>query len=369
MTQTLTVALAERSYPILIGQGILNDAASLIAPYLRAPRVVIVTDAHVGALYADKLMAECSSHGLRVDKISLPAGESTKSFSHFSTLLEQLLALKPDRKLCLIALGGGVIGDITGFAASVLLRGVDFIQIPTSLLAQVDSSVGGKTGINTSQGKNLVGTFYQPKLVLIDTDTFDTLSARQRRAGYAEIIKYGLLGDADFTAWLMRHGVDMLAGDKALLARAIHKSCEMKAAIVARDERESDARALLNLGHTLAHALEAETGFGDILLHGEAVAIGMVFAAELSHALGLIDGNVVTNLRAHLQAVGLPSTPQAIRKNWDVDALMAHMQMDKKAENGALTFVLLRGIGSAFVQKSVEYTKVRAVLKYFVEQT
>lgn len=367
--QTLTVALAERSYPILIGQGILHDAASLVAPYLRAPRVVIVTDAHVGALYADKLMAECSSHGIKVDKITLPAGESTKSFAHFSTLLEQLLALTPDRKMCLIALGGGVIGDITGFAASVLLRGVDFIQIPTSLLAQVDSSVGGKTGINTPQGKNLVGTFYQPKLVLIDTDTFDTLPARQRRAGYAEMIKYGLLGDGEFAAWLMRHGEKILDGEKELLARAIYRSCEMKAAIVARDERESDARALLNLGHTLAHALEAETGFGDILLHGEAVAIGMVFAAQLSHALGLIGADVADSLRTHLQHIGLPALPQHIRKDWDAQALMAHMKSDKKAEDGALTFVLMRAVGEAFVQKSVESAMVHSVLTSFVEQT
>lgn len=364
----LQVSLSERSYPIIIAAGVLSRVAAYIAPYIRAPRIVIVTDSHVAPLYLERVVAECKSHAIDVKTIILPAGESTKSLSQFSLLIEQLLQMKPDRQLCLVALGGGVIGDITGFAASVLLRGVDFIQIPTSLLAQVDSSVGGKTGINSASGKNLIGTFYQPKLVLIDTDTFDTLPERERRAGYAEILKYGLLGDKEFYHWLDRHVLEILSGNKELLARAIYKSCEMKATIVARDEREADVRALLNYGHTLAHALEAETGFCDLLLHGEAVAIGMVFAATLSHALGLIEARDVTSLRMHVEKAGLKALPQHIRKEWDEAALMAHMQADKKAENGTLTFVLLRGTGDAFVQKNVDSTLVRKVLSDFISQ-
>jgi 3-dehydroquinate synthase len=361
--ETVPVRLDARSYDIVIGPGLIARAASHIAPYIRAPRVIIITDAHVGPLYAKPLAADCAARGMRCDTLTLPAGEATKSFTQFEKLLNDLLALKPDRKTTLIALGGGVIGDITGFAASVLLRGVDFIQIPTSLLAQVDSSVGGKTGINTAHGKNLVGSFYQPKRVLIDTATLQTLPPRELRAGYAEILKYGLIGNPDFYQWLLRHGGEILAGDTPSLAKAIGESCRMKAAIVSADEREGDVRALLNFGHTFGHALEAECGYNDLLVHGEAVAVGMVMACRLSEKLGYLNRTVGDGLIQHLRAVGLPATPRDIRADWDANRLLAHMYGDKKAENGTLTFIVLKNLGEAVVVKDVAETLALDTLK------
>ncbi len=281
--------------------------------------------------------------------------------------MNALLDQRPDRKTTLVALGGGVVGDLTGFAASVLLRGVDFIQVPTTLLAQVDSSVGGKTGINTRHGKNLVGAFYQPRLVLADTDVLDTLPRRELLAGYAEVAKYGLIDDPAFFEWCENNAADLLNGDAAKRTYAIEQSCRAKARVVAADERETtDLRALLNLGHTFAHALEAETGFGPDLLHGEAVGAGMAMAFDLSAKLGLCPAGDAQRVRAHLGAVGLPVRLRAIggdnKRRWDAARLIDHMRGDKKAEAERLTFVLARGIGKAFVTRDVDEGQLRGLL-------
>lgn len=368
MHTAVHVPLRERGYDITIGAGVLAHFADIVVPKLAARRVIIVTDAHVGPLYAAQLVEACEGQGLRTDLVTLPAGEATKSFTHFETLIDTLLALKPDRRTTLLALGGGVIGDITGFAASVLMRGVDFVQVPTSLLAQVDSSVGGKTGINSKRGKNLVGSFYQPLAVLVDTDTLITLPPREMRAGYAEILKYGLLGDAEFYEWLLRHGKALLEGNRHYLTHAIARSCEMKAAIVGADERESAERALLNFGHTFGHALEAELGYDGRLLHGEAVAIGMVMACRLSARMGKLADDVEQTLSQHLQSVGMNAHLKDIAYGWDAERLMLHMQGDKKAEDGKLTFIVLEKLGKAVVSKNIPYALVREVVDEFVSE-
>ena len=297
----------------------------------------------------------------------MPAGESSKEFGAFGRLMNELLDRRPDRKTTLVALGGGVVGDLAGFAAAVLLRGLDFIQVPTTLLAQVDSSVGGKTGINTRHGKNLVGAFYQPRLVLADTDVLDTLPKRELLAGYAEVAKYGLIDAPEFFAWCEQNGAAVLSGDAAKRTYAIEQSCLAKARIVAADERETtDLRALLNLGHTFAHALEAETGFGPDLLHGEAVGTGMAMAFDLSARLGLCPAADAGRVRRHLGAVGLPMRLRSIggdnRRNWDAARLIDHMRGDKKAEGGKLAFILARGIGKAFVSREVDEKALRGLL-------
>lgn len=358
-----SVALENRSYDIVVGSGVLAHAHALMVPLMASKRAIIITDATVAPLYGHALVAQLKAHGLACDMLSVPAGESSKSFSQFEALLEQLLALKADRKTTLIALGGGVVGDLAGFAASVLLRGVPFIQIPTSLLAQVDSSVGGKTAINARSGKNLIGSFYQPKLVLADSEVLKTLPARELRAGYAEIIKYGLIMEADFYRWCLNNGEKIMAGDTAATQHAVRASCRMKAQIVALDEREADSRALLNFGHTFGHALEAETGFGEKLLHGEAVAIGMVMACRLSARLGLITEDVESELAAHFMALGIKAHLHEVEHAWDVDAIAAHFGDDKKAENGTLTFIVLDAIGKARVMKDVDAALVRDVVK------
>ena len=279
---TISVALGDRAYDIVVGTGLLSDAGGRIASLVKIHPVIIVTDETVAALHLETLRASLSAAGIASETIVLKAGESTKEFPGFEYLAGAILDLAPERASTLIALGGGVVGDITGFAASVILRGIDFIQIPTTLLSQVDSSVGGKTGINTRHGKNLVGSFYQPRLVLADTSVLDTLPRRELLAGYAEVVKYGLLGYPDFFAWLEANGAAVVTGDAAARRHAVMTSCDAKAKIVAGDERELGRRALLNLGHTFAHTLEAETGFGSRLLHGEAVSIGMIMAFDLS---------------------------------------------------------------------------------------
>jgi 3-dehydroquinate synthase len=307
------VELAGRGYDIVIGPGLVDRVGDLAKPLLAAPRVIIVSDEQVAPLYGDRLGASFARAGIASSLITVPAGESSKEFQAFGRLMNALLDRRPDRKITLVALGGGVVGDLTGFAASVLLRGVDFIQVPTTLLAQVDSSVGGKTGINTRHGKNLVGTFYQPRLVLADTDVLDTLPRRELLAGYAEVAKYGLIDDPAFFDWLEIHGPAVIAGDHARRAEAIERSCLAKARIVAADERETtDLRALLNLGHTFGHALEAETGFGTDLLHGEAVGAGMAMAFDLSAQLGLCTPQEALRVRRHLALVGLPVRLRAI---------------------------------------------------------
>jgi 3-dehydroquinate synthase len=352
--QSVQVKLADRSYDIIVGAGLLARAHEYILPALAGKRAIIVSDTNVGPLYAHALDALLRANGIHSSLLTVKAGEPSKSFENFGWLMEQLLALQPDRKTTIIALGGGVVGDLAGFAASVLLRGVPFIQIPTSLLAQVDSSVGGKTAINASMGKNLIGSFYQPKLVLADSDVLATLPPREMRAGYGEIIKYGLIMDAPFYQWCLANGAKLLAGESDAIHYAVTQSCRMKAAIVEADEREADKRALLNFGHTFGHALEAETGFGDTLIHGEAVAIGMVMACRLSQRMGLIDSQVETELAVHFKALGLLAHPREIGQALDANKIAAHFVDDKKAENGALTFVVLNSVGDAAVAKHVD---------------
>jgi 3-dehydroquinate synthase len=353
------VNLAGRAYDIVIGPGLIDRVGELSAKLLPAKRVIVVTDETVAPLYAERIGASFAKAGVEAATIAVPAGENSKEFGAFGRLMNELLDRRPDRKTTLVALGGGVVGDLTGFAAAVLLRGVDFIQVPTTLLAQVDSSVGGKTGINTPHGKNLVGAFYQPRLVVADTDVLDTLPRRELLAGYAEVAKYGLIDDPDFWAWCEQNGAAVLDGDAAKRTYAIEQSCRAKARIVEADERETtDLRALLNLGHTFGHALEAETGFGPELLHGEAVGAGMAMAFDLSASLGLCPSEVAARVRRHLAAVGLPVRLRAIggdnRRSWSAGRLIEHMRGDKKAEAGRLTFILARGIGKALVMRDVD---------------
>lgn len=352
--QRVSVALGERSYEIVIGNGLMARAGALCQAVMPAKRAIVITDRNVDGYYGMALQQSFQGTGIAMHSIVVAPGEGSKSFASYERVMEEVLALQPDRKTTLIALGGGVVGDLTGFVASTLLRGVPFIQIPTSLLAQVDSSVGGKTAINTRAGKNLVGSFYQPRLVLADTDTLATLPPREMRAGYAEVIKYGLIADADFYHWCLQHAEAMLAGDAALLSQAIAKSCVMKAAIVAEDEREADRRALLNFGHTFAHALETETGFSEKLLHGEAVAIGMVMAARLSARMGLVDSALEQKLATHFRNLGMMAEPRDLAHDWRAEAIARHFANDKKAEAGALTFIALRALGEAKVAREVD---------------
>ena len=364
---TVRVDLAGRGYDIAIGPGLIDRAGELSAKLLARPRVIIVSDDIVAERYGARLFNSFKKAGIEASILFVPAGERSKEFDTFGQLMNALLDQRPDRKTTLVALGGGVVGDLVGFAASVLLRGVDFIQVPTTLLAQVDSSVGGKTAINTRHGKNLVGTFYQPRLVLADTDVLDTLPRRELLAGYAEVVKYGLIDDPAFFDWCEKNAADLLAGDAAKRTYAIEQSCRAKARIVAADERETtDLRALLNLGHTFGHALEAETGFGPDLLHGEAVGTGMAMAFDLSARLGLCPAADASRVRAHLGAVGLPVRLHSIggdnRRQWNAAKLIEHMRGDKKAQAGHLTFILARGIGKAFVTREVDEAALRGLL-------
>jgi 3-dehydroquinate synthase len=350
--RTVDVVLGERSYPVHIGTGLLESADKWLAPYARGKRMVLVSDETVWALQGGRL-------NLDVEPILLPPGEGSKSWAALEALLDRLLAHGVERGDHIVAFGGGVIGDLAGFAAAILKRGCKFVQIPTTLLAQVDSSVGGKTGINAAAGKNLVGAFHQPAAVLIDPACLDTLPPRQLRAGYAEVVKYGLIADAPFFAWCEAHGLDLIRGDADAREHAVAVSVAAKAAIVEEDEREtSGRRALLNLGHTFGHALEAETGFSDRLLHGEAVALGMVLAFRFSAARGLCDPADAARVSAHLEAAGLPT-----RLEFGTGAsLAAHMAHDKKASGGRVPFILARGIGAAFVDQSVDPDAVAAFL-------
>jgi 3-dehydroquinate synthase len=350
----VNVELAERGYQVRIEAGALARARALLAPY--APgRLIVVTDANVAATQLSKL-GPCET-------IVLPAGEATKSWAQLETLCDRLLALEIERGEHIVALGGGVIGDLTGFAAAILKRGVGFVQIPTTLLAQVDSSVGGKTAINTGAGKNLIGAFHQPSFVLIDPDVLDTLPPRELRAGYAEVVKYGLIADPDFFDWCEAHGAALLTGTADARVHAIATSVAAKARIVAEDERETaDRRALLNLGHTFGHALEAETGFGARLLHGEAVAAGMALAFRFSAARGLCAPEEADRVAAHLRASGLPDGLAAAGIAADGATLARHMTHDKKKAGGRVPFILARGIGAAYVDKHVDLADVAAFL-------
>jgi 3-dehydroquinate synthase len=356
------VALGVRAYDIIIGRGLLASLGERIKTLRPGARVAIVTDETVAAhhLAATETALEAASIGSA--RIVVPAGEGSKSYAIFEKVCEAIIAARVERNDLIVALGGGVIGDLAGFAAASARRGLDFVQVPTTLLSQVDSSVGGKTGINSRQGKNLVGAFHQPVLVVADSALLDTLPKREFRAGYTEVAKYGLLGDAAFFTWLEKNWQDVFAGGPAR-EHAIAVCCRAKAGIVARDERETGERALLNLGHTFGHALEAGCGFSGRLLHGEAVALGMALAFEFSAKKGLISAADAARASAHLAAVGLPTHVKDVPGGVPpVDILMELIAQDKKVKRGTLTFILVRGIGQAFIEKNTDATEVRAFL-------
>jgi 3-dehydroquinate synthase len=359
---TVKVALGPRGYDIAIGRGLLASLGARIAALRPGVKAAIVTDENVARHHLDAAEASLAAAGLRCGRVVVPPGESSKSFSVFERVCDALIAEKVERGDVVIALGGGVVGDLAGFAAATLRRGVDFVQVPTSLLAQVDSSVGGKTGINSRQGKNLVGAFYQPILVVADTALLDTLPVRQMRAGYAEIVKFGLLGDAAFFSWLERNARDLFAGGPAR-EHAIATAVRGKAAIVARDERETGERMLLNLGHTFGHAFEAATGYSDTLLHGEAVALGIGLAFDFSARRGLLAAEAAARVKRHLAEIGYATRLAAVPGPLPgADRLMELIAQDKKVKRGTLTFILVRGIGEAFVASDVDPADVRAFL-------
>lgn len=359
----VAVDLGARSYEVRIGPGLIANAASHMAPYLARPRVAVITDDTVAAHHLLALAEALESHGIRMTALAIPAGEASKSWEQFARCSEWLLEQKVERRDIVVAFGGGVVGDLVGFAAATLRRGVRFVQIPTTLLAQVDSSVGGKTGINTAQGKNLIGAFHQPSLVLADIGVLETLPARDFLAGYGEVVKYGLLGDAAFFEWLETNGPRMVAGDAEARQYAVRRSVEMKAGIVSRDETEEGERALLNLGHTFCHALEKATGYSSRLLHGEGVAIGCVLAIELSQRLGLCAQECSSRLRAHLRQMGtkvdLADIPGDLPS---AEVLMDLMGQDKKVVDGQLRFILAHGFGAAFVASDVPSDTVLSLM-------
>jgi 3-dehydroquinate synthase len=366
MTKPITVELGERSYDVHIGASLLDTAgeriASLVGKTARGRPLPVVTDTNVAALHYPRLAKSLEKAGLSPAPIVLPAGEQTKSFAYLEQLIDALLALETERGGLILAFGGGVIGDLVGFAAGVLKRGIAFAQLPTTLLAQVDSSVGGKTAINTARGKNLVGVFHQPRIVLADIGTLGTLPKRELLGGYAEVAKYGLLGDADFFSWLEQHGTAALSGDEQAMTHAVSHSVAMKAAIVVRDEREQGDRALLNLGHTFGHALEAATTYSD-LTHGEAVALGCVLAFKLSARLGLCPQQDVARVAAHLDKAGFRTQLADVCGPPSPDVLLSFMHQDKKTKAGRLTFILARGIGKAFISNDVEEEEVLKLLE------
>lgn len=364
MMNTVHVALGARSYDVEIGPGLLAEAGARIAPLMKRRRVCVLTDETVARLHLEALRDGLAAAGVTMEALALPPGEATKSWPHLERAVDWLLDQKVERNDIVVAFGGGVIGDLAGFAAAILRRGVRFVQIPTSLLAQVDSSVGGKTGINATHGKNLIGAFHQPSLVLADTSVLGTLTARDFLAGYGEVVKYGLLGDAAFFDWLEAQGPALAAGDMAARVEAVTRSVQMKADIVARDETEQGDRALLNLGHTFCHALEAATGYSDRLLHGEGVAIGCALAFELSARLGLCSQEDPSRVRAHLKAMGMKTDLSDIPGDLpDAVALVDLMAQDKKVVDGQLRFILARGIGQAFVTSDVPRAAVLSVLE------
>jgi shikimate kinase/3-dehydroquinate synthase len=362
----MPVTLAASTYDLVIGEGLLARAGAWLAPELPGKRCVVVTDANLQTLHLPGVMAGLAEAGFSAAPIIMPPGEGSKSFACYQSVMEQVLGSGIDRNTAIIALGGGVVGDLAGFVAATALRGLPFVQMPTTLLAQVDSSVGGKTGINTSHGKNLAGAFHQPRIVLADTAALATLPARELRAGYAEIFKAGLIGDAAFYAWCEANGAKVVNGDRAAQAEAVRRACAFKAEVVGDDEREEkpdNGRALLNLGHTFAHALEAECHFDGTLLHGEAVALGIVLAFKLSAALGLCGAEDAARVTAHVRAVGMAAELPELGRVFSAAALTGHMRKDKKVRDGALRFVLARGIGEAFTASGVAEADVTTLLR------
>ena len=363
MNRAIAVGLGDRAYEVQVGQGLLDAAGRLIAPFQTRGRTAVVSDETVWTLHGARLTASLAEAGVEALPVIVAPGEQTKSFEGLADVSDRLLALELDRGDLITAFGGGVVGDLAGFAAAIYKRGIDFVQIPTTLLAQVDSSVGGKTAIDTARGKNLVGAFHQPRLVLADLDVLGTLPVREMRAGYAEVIKYGLLGDMAFFEWLETNGAAVIDRDPSVLLHAVGRSVEMKAEIVAEDEREQGRRALLNLGHTFAHALEAENGYGDGLRHGEAVGAGMALAFRFSASLGLIPGQDAQRATRAIAAAGLPTRMSEVAGHpFRADRMIAHMSQDKKAEAGRLTFILAHGLGDAFVARNVDANAVRDFL-------
>src|SRR5579863_6256419 len=362
-TATVRVALGDRGYDIVIGRGLVASLGTRLSALRPGAKVAIVSDENVARVALDPVEAALAASAIPSSRVIVPAGEGAKSFRIFDQVCEQVIAARIERGDLIIALGGGVIGDLAGFVASVVRRGLDYVQVPTTLLAQVDSSVGGKTAINSAHGKNLIGAFHQPVLVVADTALLDTLPEREFRAGYAEVVKYGLLGDAAFFAWLEANWRDVFSGGPAR-EQAVAACCRAKAAIVARDERETGERALLNLGHTFGHALEAACGFSDRLLHGEAIAIGMALAFEFSaRRQGLVSKAAAARAARHLAEVGLPTRIQDVPgPPPSVDQLMDLIAQDKKVRRGMLTFILVRGIGAAFVEAGVDAREVRTFL-------
>ncbi|MEA2737164.1 MAG: shikimate kinase / 3-dehydroquinate synthase [Acetobacteraceae bacterium] len=362
----LHVVLPSTSYDVVIGDNLLARAGALLAPKLPQKRAVVITDQNVAALHLQTLLDGLAETAIAATSIVVKGGESSKSMDTYLDVVDQLLEARVERRTAVIALGGGVVGDLAGFAAATTLRGLPFVQIPTTLLSQVDSSVGGKTGVNTRRGKNLVGAFYQPKIVLADTGTLGTLPPRELKAGYAEIAKAGLIGDAAFFAWCELHGQGVVSGDREAQAEAIKRACAFKAAVVGDDEREekpNDGRALLNLGHTFGHALEAEYGYDGGLLHGEGVAIGLGLAFKLSARLGLCAAADAERVIAHVSSVGLPADLAMLNRRFSAATLVGHMRRDKKMRDGALHFVLARGIGQAFTSADVPPDAVTDLLR------
>ncbi len=363
LPRTIRVGLGARAYDVVVGSELLAGAGARIAALAPRRRVAIIADADVDTLHGAALRAGLAGAGLACETLALPAGEATKSMARLEQCLSWLLDLRLGRDDLVLAFGGGVVGDLAGFAAAVLKRGVDFVQVPTTLLAQVDSSVGGKTGVNAAQGKNLIGAFHQPRLVLADVTLLDSLPPREFLSGYGEVAKYGLLGDAAFFGWLETNGPALARGDRTLRVEAVARCVAMKADIVARDEFETGDRALLNLGHTFGHALETATGYSARLLHGEGVAVGIGLAFDLSQRLGLCPQETPGRVRAHLRAMGMKATLADIPGPLpDADALMALMAQDKKARDGRIAFVLARDIGEAFLARDVDPAAARAVL-------
>ncbi len=362
----LPVVLSSSRYDLVIGDGLLARAGALLAPVLPQKRAVVVSDANVAQLHMRTVLAGLGENGFETSTVIVPAGEATKNVDSYVSLVDRLLEARVERRTAVIALGGGVVGDLAGFAAATTLRGLPFVQIPTTLLSQVDSSVGGKTGVNTRRGKNLLGAFYQPRMVLADTGALATLPPRELRAGYAEIAKAGLIGDADFFAWCERQGAAVVAGDKAAQAEAIFRACAFKAAVVGDDEREekpNDGRALLNLGHTFGHALEAEYGYDGGLLHGEGVAIGLGLAFRLSEKLGHCSAEDVERVVSHVGSVGMAADLRSLNRRFSAATLIGHMRRDKKMRDGALHFVLVHGIGDAFTSSDVPPDAVEELLR------
>jgi shikimate kinase / 3-dehydroquinate synthase len=362
----LSVVLPSTSYDLVIGEDLLIRAGALLAPRIEQKRAVVVTDEIVAGLHLQSLLKGLAETGIAASQIIVRAGEASKSLETWQSVVDQLLEARVERRTTVIALGGGVVGDLAGFAAATTLRGLPFVQIPTTLLAQVDSSVGGKTGLNTVRGKNLVGAFYQPRMVLADTATLATLPPRELRAGYAEIAKAGLIGDAAFFGWCEANGAAVVGGDREAQAEAIKRACAFKAAVVGDDEREekpNDGRALLNLGHTFGHALEAEYGYTGGLLHGEGVAVGLGLAFRLSARLGHCAAADADRVVSHVAAMGMPAELRVLNRRFSAETLIGHMRRDKKVRDGALKFVLARGIGQTFTSGDVPAEAVTELLR------